>query len=425
LSGAVVARLDAIGVATVSGLSASGAAELAAIPGIRAVERTVMTTVSHSHGGGADDDAEGFARFGVVAAADATIASPATAPLYPRQWNMHAVSASEAWAAGHLGSRDVIVAILDTGIDYLHPDLIGLVDIERSISLVPEDDPVIASQYPGRRSISDLHGHGTVGASIVGSNATMVAGITRHVTLLAVKVWDRTATGPIDRVIRGIVYAADHGADVITISGSYALDRSEHHGVITAVQRAVNYAVRNGAVVISIAGNDGADLDRAGSIVRMPCEAANVICASATAPAGAASITGPWEDMDAPAPYAAFGRSAVDVTAPGGFGDFANPNPSIGQFRRIWAPCTTTPTATSLPACARGMPLAQSFGTSWAAPHVAGLAGLLVAQVGHGRPTEIRARILGSADDLGEPGTDPRYGRGRINVARALGLTPP
>ncbi len=90
----------------------------------------------------------------------------------------------------------------------------------------------------------------------------------------------------------------------------------------------------------------------------------------------------------------------------------------------VWAPCTTTPTATSLPACARGMTLAQSFGTSWAAPHVAGLAALLVAQIGHDSPAEIRARILESADDLGEPGMDPFYGRGRINAARALGVVP-
>lgn len=47
---------------------------------------------------------------------------------------------------------------------------------------------------------------------------------------------------------------------------------------------------------------------------------------------------------------------------------------------------------------------------------------LLVAQMGKGQPAEIRARILQSADDLGEPGTDPFYGKGRINIARALGL---
>jgi hypothetical protein len=53
---------------------------------------------------------------------------------------------------------------------------------------------------------------------------------------------------------------------------------------------------------------------------------------------------------------------------------------------------------------------------------VAGLAALLVAQLGHGNPALIASRIMQSADDLGEPGTDPYYGKGRINVARALGV---
>jgi hypothetical protein len=53
---------------------------------------------------------------------------------------------------------------------------------------------------------------------------------------------------------------------------------------------------------------------------------------------------------------------------------------------------------------------------------VSGLAALLVAQLGKGNPALIRARILQSADDLGEPGVDPSYGHGRINIARALEL---
>jgi subtilisin family serine protease len=59
---------------------------------------------------------------------------PATAVGYPRQWHMRAVRADAAWAAGHLGSPTVRVGILDTGIDYLHPDLYGLVDLALSRS---------------------------------------------------------------------------------------------------------------------------------------------------------------------------------------------------------------------------------------------------------------------------------------------------
>jgi subtilisin family serine protease len=61
-------------------------------------------------------------------------------------------------------------------------------------------------------------------------------------------------------------------------------------------------------------------------------------------------------------------------------------------------------------------------GTSQAAPHVAGLAALLVAEMGKDKPAQIKARIQQSAVDAGQTGTDPYFGKGRIDVARALGL---
>jgi len=189
-------------------------------------------------------------------------------------------------------------------------------------------------------------------------------------------------------------------------------------GIIAAAERAVNYSFRKGAVFVSVAGNDTGDLGHDGDKVRLPCQATHVICASATGPTGAAGINGPWVNVDAPAPYSGFGRSAIDVAAPGGTGE-------VGQFRRMWVPCTTTPTEfTAAPACRAHQLVAQGQGTSFAGAHVTGLAALLVSQLGHGNPALIRARILQAADDLGAPGHDPIYGQGRINVARALGLIP-
>jgi len=306
-----------------------------------------------------------------------------------------------------------VVAILDTGIDYTNPDLAGLVDLDRSISFVPED---VTRHYPGRLPFSDLFWHGTAVASVVASNAILLAGVNRYVTLLAVKVADSTNSHTVGRLISGIVYAADQGADVINLSRGSERDKSQSPGFVAAWERAVNYAFRKGALVVSVPFNDGADLDHNGDIVRLPCEAANAICVSATGPTGAAGINGPWVDVDAIAPYSAFGRSAVSVAAPGGAGE-------VGQFRRMWTICTTTPTQTTgAPACRARQAIAQPVGTSFAAPHVAGLAALLVAQLGHGNPALIRTRILQSADDLGEPGTDPHYGKGLINIARALRL---
>jgi len=410
LGGSIESAIDSIGVAGVTGLSEVAATELGAAADIRAVEPDPMTRPRDD--GEATDGLADEAASEAAVPADAT-ASPTAAQFYARQWNLRAVFAPDAWAAGHLGSRDVVVAILDTGIDYTNPDLAGLVDLDRSISFVPED---VTRHYPGRLPFSDLFWHGTAVASVVASNAILLAGVNRYVTLLAVKVADSTNSHTVGRLISGIVYAADQGADVINLSRGSERDKSQSPGFVAAWERAVNYAFRKGALVVSVPFNDGADLDHNGDIVRLPCEAANAICVSATGPTGAAGINGPWVDVDAIAPYSAFGRSAVSVAAPGGAGE-------VGQFRRMWTICTTTPTQTTgAPACRARQAIAQPVGTSFAAPHVAGLAALLVAQLGHGNPALIRTRILQSADDLGEPGTDPHYGKGLINIARALRL---
>jgi subtilisin family serine protease len=75
-----------------------------------------------------------------------------------------------------------------------------------------------------------------------------------------------------------------------------------------------------------------------------------------------------------------------------------------------------------IPVCQTGTFIVGVTGTSMASPHVAGLAALIVAEIGHGKPSQVKARLQQSADDLGAPGMDPLYGHGRINVPRALGL---
>jgi subtilisin family serine protease len=430
LGGSVEASLDPIGVATVTGLTEGAAAELSAAADIRAVEADPVVTMVEKDTGADDASIEATASH-AIATADAT-ASPTAAQFYGRQWNLPAVSAPQAWAAGHFGSRDVVVAILDTGIDYLHPDLVGLVDLERSKSFVTEEDAVVEARFPGRLPFTDLFWHGTAVATVVASNAKVLAGVNRNATLLAVKIWDRSFRGPIGRLLAGIVYAVDQGADVINVSGGYDRDKSQNPGMVAAFERAANYAFRKGTLLVSASFNDAADLDHNGDLVRFPCEAAHAICASATGPTAGQGVNGGWTDVDARAlnalgPYSGFGRSAIGVAAPGGSGE-------AGQFRRFWASCPTTWTETTEPPACRvprcrlggdlfGQCIAQGRGTSFAAPTVAGLAALLVAQLGHGNPALIRARILESADDLGEPGTDPYYGRGRINIARALGIT--
>ena len=94
----------------------------------------------------------------------------------------------------------------------------------------------------------------------------------------------------------------------------------------------------------------------------------------------------------------------------------------------MWSFCSKT-TLADLPAgipvlagCESGRVVTGFIGTSQATPHVAGLAASLMAEQGTGQPSQIKNAIEKSADDLGQPGTDPFYGRGRINVAKAFGM---
>src|SRR5437762_12719658 len=351
LGGTVEASLDNIGVAAVTGLSETGAAELAAGTDIRAVEPDPITR-GHDDDEATDDPTEQPTGEAAVPA-DAT-ASPTTARFYARQWNMRAVFANQAWAAGFLGSRDVKVAILDSGIDYLLPDLAGLVDLEHSTSFVPED---VTRHFPGRLPFSDLHGHGTFVTSIVASNANVLAGINRYVTLLAVKINDSTRASSASRFLSGIVYAADQGADVINISDGRQFNKKNSPGTIAAFERAVNYAFRKGALLVTVPFNDAADLDHNGDLVRLPCEAANAICSAATGPTSSAGAEGPWDNVDAPALYSAFGRSAISVATPGG---------TLPLVTEVWLACTATPSATTpRPECRAHQPVAQSIGTSF------------------------------------------------------------
>ena len=391
---------DGAGFAVVGGLTAEEAATLRRHADIATVEADVTVGAGSIGLRGVD-----------TAVSGAGAADPTTATQYSRQWNLHTIRADHAWASGRVGSPAVRVAIIDSGIDYLHPDLVGLVDLTRSKSFVPHEDPLVAALFPGRHPVTDLHFHGTHVASTVASNASMAAGVTSRTTLMAVKVLDRTNTGPTSGILRGVLYAIEQGADVVNISINGLNVKSSSPGVAHYYNRIFNYAYRKGVLVVVGAGNSGIDMDRAGEIYTAYCDVPNVICVSATGPTSG-GLFGPWPDPDAFASYSNYGRSAVSVAAPGGT--------ILGAW--VLGACSQTTLEPLLAPCAAQPRLLNSWGTSMATPHVSGLAALLVAEIGRGNPAQVRSRILQSAEDLGQPGTDPFYGSGRINVARALGL---
>jgi lantibiotic leader peptide-processing serine protease len=422
LGGTVETLHQGAGFALVSGLSADAATRLSSTSGVAEVQADAIVTL-------AKPLAAAAAELPAVPDPSASsVSNPAAGLRFAFQWNMRAIGAPTAWAAGALGDPGVTVAILDSGIDYDAPDLNGLVDLSRSVSFNASDNALRAQFFPTRNNISDFNGHGTNVAAQVSSKAFALAGVTSRTTLIGVKVLGRTGTGSIGAILTGVLWAADHGADVANMSLGGDFVKAGGGRLTSLLNRVFNYAKLRGMLLVVAAGNETNDLDHNGNTTNTFCNMVHVVCVSAMGPATA---TGP---TDIPAFYTNFGRSAISVSAPGGNAAFVNGVPVLSNWpwgidfaSWVWSYCSKTliadTTAAGTPiltACAAGNRLTGFVGTSQASPHVAGLAALIVSRKGHGRPEQIKQIIQQSADDLGQPGTDPFFGRGRINVARAL-----
>jgi subtilisin family serine protease len=406
LGGTVIFAHAGAGVGAVAGMTPEAAAQLGAFNGVAAIEADDMTVLSPIM--------DEVAQADVASDAVQSPAAPGTAFFFPRQWHLPAISAPAAWAAGRLGSPSVKVAILDTGLGYTHPDLVGRVDLANSVSFVPSDNALIATFFPGAHPVADLHYHGTHVGATVSSNAVAAAGVTSGVTLVGVKVCNVNGSCPTSGVLAGLLYAADLGVHVANMSlgGSFLRrDASAAGGVgpsfLATINQVFNYVHRKGTTVVVSAGNSGLDIDHDGNGFKAYCSAPSVICVSATGPTASGSINGPFVNVDALAAYSNYGRSAISVAAPG------------GSQRPVWAACSRF--SLQVPVCQTGTFVVGLNGTSMAAPHTTGTAALIAEDVGR-NPGQIRAKLQQSADDLGQVGTDPAYGKGRINVARAAGV---
>ena len=337
-------------------------------------------------------------------------------PAFILQWGMDAINAPEAWNAGVTG-EGARVFILDSGIDADNPDLSPNLNTSLSTSFVPGEDYDI---QPGKYFNHGSHVAGIVAAA---HNGYGVIGVAPLAEIVAVKVLSEfTGSGDFSWIIGGLIYAANNGADVINMSLGATLARNgfyiDENGdlqkvpavyiqeVILAIQRAVNYAYKMGAVIVCSAGNSGSNFDGNAFIITIPAELQNVIAVSATAPEDwYIDVTnGIIPNLDIPASYTNFGRSLVNIAAPGG--DFDSPS-DTWYYDMV------------LSNGSEGFWFAA--GTSMASPHVAGVAALIVSKNG-GNITnhEVEKQLLKTADKIDGNGKSLFFGNGRVNAYRAV-----
>ena len=291
------------------------------------------------------------------------------------------IKATSTWEETK-GNEDIVIAILDTGVDLSHPDL---VDLEN-----PDLNKIYSSGYDFINDDSDAtddQGHGTHVAGIAAAlthNGKGIAGVAWNCKILPVKVLNDLGEGAYSDMIEGIIWAADNGADVINLS----LGGPEE---LLPLENALKYAYNKNIVIVAAAGNDG-------EAVLYPA-AYDAYCLAVAATNDSdervdfSNSGGLWKSNAGP---------EIDVAAPG---------EEIVSLVPTWY------------FGAGSFPYGTGSGTSQASPHVAGLAALIKSVKPHLTAAQIMNVIRYSADDVNSadnPGKDNFIGYGRINMKKAL-----
>ena len=384
------------------------------------------------------------------------------------QWDMAAIGLSGSVWRNSSGGAGARACIIDSGIDPQHQELAGKVVADTSfVTTTTIESPAAL----------DSSGHGTHVAGTVAGKGIVAGGVAPDASLMTAKVFAETGGTPVLRVTNALVWCADRGAHVINMSlggiryfapGTNALALSD----VAAYAAAVRYATDAGSVVVVAAGNSNLRLQSGTGTsqqLTVPAQVPGTIIVGATGPLSrtgrwtvggslqtlpfAAPTWNPldaqqvWQGVNGRAFYSNFGTQ-VTVFAPGGRGgvpmgyrnrivtDAAGTRvqQTGGSNDNIWSACSrfsnfggslNVSGGPGVSAACRTAPSSDRYaalaGTSMAAPHVAGLAAILYAELGGLRSPENRARVEScirfTTDNIGPVTT---FGGGRVNVPRAI-----
>jgi subtilisin family serine protease len=235
-------------------------------------------------------------------------------PRFSEQWALRNtgnagtdINAGQAWEST-TGSKRTVIAVIDSGIDFTHPDLSNN-QWGNSLELandLDDDRNGFINDFHGwdfvanTKEIKDEQGHGTAVAGIIaaqGNNATGITGVMWSAGLMSVRVLDKTGTGDIASAVEAIDYAVTNGAQVINCS--WGTDDAS-----IALLEAINQASRRGVIVVTSAGNDSRDIEKT---PRYPAsyDLNNLMTVAST------------DNADLPATWSNWGATHVTINAPG------------------------------------------------------------------------------------------------------------
>jgi thermitase len=280
-------------------------------------------------------------------------------PYWSYQYNLVAIRAPQGWDLS-TGSSSATIAVVDSGVDLNHPELTG--------KLVPGYDFVAGDDNP-----QDEYGHGTHVAGIAAASSNNhrgIAGVSWGAKIMPVRVLDASGNGYFSDVANGIIWAADHGAQVINLSLGGPFPSA-------TLEDAINYALAKDVIVVAASGNN-----YSGSIL-YPARYDGVIAVGAT------------DRLNIKADFSNYGNE-IDLVAPG----------------------------VDIYSLAIGNSYVSMSGTSMATPQVAGLAAILVSIPGN-QASRVEGQMKSTALDLGATGWDLYYGYGLIQMDAAISLAQP